>query len=96
MTAPITTIRLYMVYDTVAQKTTGGIIQCGNDEVARRSFHDALTDTNSPFLKHAPDYDLIYIGTLRENDGAILMAEADVIARGADIVAANSKPEIVK
>lgn len=97
MTAPaiITVARLYMVFDTVALAITGGIIQCHNDEVARRSFSDALSAKDSPFASHAADYDLIYIGTL-DSLGNIRETNAAVISRGADWVAANAKPELVK
>lgn len=91
MTTPtfLTYVKLYTMYDTVAEARTGAIIQCPNDEVARRSFNDALTSKDNPVPPK--DLNLIYIGTL-DSLGNITDNTVSTVARGADIIAANTQP----
>lgn len=98
MNAPaiVTRTRLYMIFDTIALSIKGGIIQCENDEVARRAFYDALAAEKSPYASHPNDYELLYLGQLNSH-GAITETDIDVVARGVDWVAANAnKPTNLK
>jgi len=89
---PKTYTKLYAVMDRVARDIFGGVIRCANDEVARRAFHDLLTQKDSPIAGHRGDYDLIQIGTI-DNDGYMVPneLEAITIARGQDWLDANKE-----
>lgn len=83
---------LYTVYDNTAEEIFGGIVRANNDEVARRTFHEALGDQNSPLAKNAKDYTLIRLGSIDTFDGAISAAEPpQAISTGADWLAANKE-----
>jgi len=88
---PKTYNNLYVVFDKVAEEIFGGIIRVGNDEVARRAFHDLLTQKDSPIASHRGDYDLHRIGTI-DNFGFIQCPESNTtIARGQDWLDANKE-----
>lgn len=84
--------RLYIIYDLVAQMLFGAIIRVSNDEVARRSFHDALAAKDSPFANHQGDYVLLYIGDIDEQTGIITPTDnRHPVASGKDWLDANKE-----
>lgn len=89
--------KLYIAYDNVSEEVFGNIIRANNHETARRSFYEALADTNGPMAKNAKDYRMLCIGTLETTTGAIhrddntLAETAEIIASGADWIAANTE-----
>lgn len=90
--APRTFTKLYAIFDNVAQDIFGGIIRCVNHEVARRSFHELLSQKDSPVANHRADYDLIWLFTI-DNYGNIDPGQEgpDVIATGKDWLEANKE-----
>lgn len=89
---------MYCIYDKVAEEIFGGIIRANNDEVARRSFYEALADQNGPLAKNARDYQLMQIGLIDTADAQIYSAGGDhlnhlasIIATGADWLDANKE-----
>lgn len=89
---------MYCIYDTVAEEIFGGIIRANNDEVARRSFYEALADQNGPLAKNARDYQLMQIGIIDTEavhiyspNGDSLDHLANIIATGADWLDANKE-----
>lgn len=81
---------LYLIFDTVANNSFGGLIRVQNDEVARRSFYDALTAQDSPMLQHQADYELRRLGRIDETTGIIDPQDIPtVVARGQDWLDAN-------
>lgn len=89
---------MYCIYDIVAEEILGGIIRANNDEVARRSFYEALADQNGPIAKNPRDYSLMQIGIIDTSNAQIQSAGGDklnhlanVIATGADWLDANKE-----
>lgn len=80
--------RLYTVYDKKAEQCIAGIIRVQNDEVARRHFHDALKNTESPLAQHPEDYDLLYLATIDIREGMITDNTPRTISAGADWIEA--------
>lgn len=81
---------LYVTFDNIARELFGALIRVPNDEVARRAFHDALSNPQSPMAGHQEDYDLLYLGTI-DQLGNLDPEGVQVIARGADWIAANKE-----
>lgn len=90
LSIPIITSKLYCIFDNVARELVGTIIRVANDEVARRSFHDALQQPNTPVASHPADFDLLFLGSV-DQLGNITAGPVDVLARGADWLAANKE-----
>lgn len=83
---------LYIVYDKIAQMCIGGLIRVSNDEVARRSFHEALIAKDSPMANHQGDYALNKLGHIDEQTGIIEAQDIPtVIADGQDWLNANKE-----
>jgi len=83
---------LYLIYDKVAQNTFGGMIRVGNDEVARRSFHNTLAAKDTPLSDHQGDYALLKVGSIDERTGIITPQDIPtVIADGQDWLNANKE-----
>lgn len=85
------TEKLYSIYDNKAESCIAGIIRVQNHEVARRHFHDALRNTESPLAQHPEDYDLIYLGIINLTTGALLVTDTEVVASGADWLEASKE-----
>lgn len=83
--------KLYVVYDTVARDLFGAIIRAPNDEVARRSFHDLLSQKESPISAHKGDYNLLFLGDI-DNTGIITTTtEPQILVKGQDWLDANKE-----
>lgn len=86
---------LYCILDKVAHDILGGIIRASNDEVARRAFHDALKNENSPMKGHEEDYLMLRVGSIDQTNGCLQNyggGDAHIpqpIASGADWINAN-------
>jgi len=81
---------LYLVFDKVAETCTGGIIRVRNDEVARRSFYEALAAKDSPLAAHPGDYVLLKVGQINEITALIEGQSINTqVASGQDWLDAN-------
>lgn len=81
--------KLYSVYDHKAEMCIAGIIRVPNDEVARRHFHDALRNQESPLSQHPEDYDLMYLGDIDTTEGMITNNTPRIVGSGADWLEAS-------
>lgn len=89
---------MYCIYDIIAGEIFGGIIRAGNDEVARRSFHEALSNPDSPLTKNPRDYNLVQIALIDTATLAVMSPSGDqlnhlanIVATGAEWVEANKE-----
>lgn len=65
------TIKLYQVYDKVAEAVTGPILSSRNDGAAIRHFFDGLATQGTTLNEHPDDYELRYLGDQDPDDGVI-------------------------
>lgn len=83
---------LYIIYDKVAKTAFGGTIRVGNDEVARRSFHNALRQKDNPMQGHEKDYCILRIGSMDETTCIIEPQDIPTnVGDGADWIEANKE-----
>lgn len=71
--------KLYSIYDKKA-KATMGIFETTNDLVAIRDFSQVCSNKDSQIAKFAEDYQLLCLGEIDTNTGAII-PEVRVIAQ---------------
>lgn len=88
---PAVYTKLYVVFDTIAKDLFGAIIRAPNDEVARRAFHDLLSQKESPISAHKGDYNLLFLGAIDNLGNITANDKADVLARGQDWLDANKE-----
>lgn len=92
--------RLYVVWDVVAQAVASAVLIYAGDPAAIRGFSDALADPQSPYAKHAADFELRMIGVLTEEPTGPLVSvweSSAVVLTGAQWLAMQAKqPELVK
>lgn len=62
-------IKIYAIFDTVAQMIVGQLLLCKADAQAVRAFADAVNDKapQNMIHSHPDDYQLLCLGTLMEN-----------------------------
>lgn len=94
--SPSTLQRLYVVYDSVASCVTGPIMAFPNDAAARRTFQDAVTNSQSSLSSHPSDYSLHYIGDVDMADGTIRPLEFGVINAESQVVTGDMIVEILR
>lgn len=58
--------RIYVLFDLVAEAVSSGLFLYPGDPAAVRAFGDALSDPQSPYSKHAEDFELRCIGLLSD------------------------------
>lgn len=83
---------MYCIYDKTASEIFGGIMIAKNDEVARRAFHEGLSN-NEALRRNAHDYELVQLGAIDTETLAINGDDnrINVIASGADWLEANKE-----
>lgn len=64
-------MRLYAVYDTVAETVLGGIQMAPTDGVAVRAFSDAIV-SDEQLKQHPGDYCLLFLGDLDLHTGTLV------------------------
>lgn len=74
---------IYAVRDVVSTSIVSQLILEHQDAPAIRSFHDALSEPNSPMGKHPADYVLVDLGEINLDTGLIVGVEPIIIATGA-------------
>lgn len=71
-------IKLYQVYDRVAEAVTGPILSTRNDGAAIRHFFDGLATKGTTLNEHPEDYELKLMGTQDPDTGIIYGNEQPV------------------
>lgn len=64
-------IKLYQVYDNVAETVLGPIVSATKDAAAIRNFQEALAHPESNLSKAPGDFDLLALGTQETSNGTV-------------------------
>lgn len=76
-------MKLYTVFDLVAQARTGAVVAANADAPVLRMFHDALAQPSSPWAAHPADYNVLAIATIADSGLVVGLPQPEVIATGA-------------
>ena len=75
-------VRLYSIYDQCAKAYNQPLFML-SDEVAQRSFTDAVNDPETNFFKHPSDYTMFYLGEFDDSSGTFELASQPIKIVGA-------------
>lgn len=78
-------MRLYQLFDKVADTVEGPVLTFGVDAPAVRMFHDLLMDERTGPGRHPGDYELLCVGS-QDSTGVIAPCGRIVVATGASFV----------
>lgn len=81
---------IYAIRDTLAQALVGGLFLHSHSASAVRFFSDVASDAQTLVSRHIDDHELVFLGTLDEETGAIVSDAPAVVITGAAWKASQS------